>query len=305
MTIAAVERDTGLSKDVLRVWERRYGFPAPERDAHGERVYPWPQVERLRLVKRLLEQGHRPGRLLTLPAAELAALARPPAGVRAGADRAAEAVEAALDDMLALLQQHHVSALRAALQQRLARQGLLGFVQDTVAPLAARVGRAWEHGELQVFEEHLCTELVQRLLRQAIHALPPGTAPRIVLTTLPPEPHVLGLLMAEAAFALEGAYCVPLGTQMPLPDIAAAAAAHAADVVALSFSGAYPRGQVAPALEQLRAALPPATALWVGGAGVERAPLLEGVQRMAGLDAGVRAVRAWRVADASAPVPPG
>ncbi|RYD60733.1 MAG: MerR family transcriptional regulator, partial [Verrucomicrobiaceae bacterium] len=52
--IAAVERDTGISKETLRVWERRYGFPAPERDASGERLYPSEQVQRLRLVKRLL-----------------------------------------------------------------------------------------------------------------------------------------------------------------------------------------------------------------------------------------------------------
>jgi DNA-binding transcriptional MerR regulator len=55
--IAAVERDTGLSKDVLRMWERRYGFPVPERDANGERLYPADQVERLRLIKRLMDQG--------------------------------------------------------------------------------------------------------------------------------------------------------------------------------------------------------------------------------------------------------
>ena len=64
-SITAVERDVGLSKDVLRVWERRYGFPAPERDANGERVYPAEQVERLRLIRRLMDHGHRPGRLLT------------------------------------------------------------------------------------------------------------------------------------------------------------------------------------------------------------------------------------------------
>ena len=34
LSIAAVERDTGLSKDTLRVWERRYGFPSPGRDAN-------------------------------------------------------------------------------------------------------------------------------------------------------------------------------------------------------------------------------------------------------------------------------
>ena len=53
-TIANVERETGLSKDLLRMWERRYGFPAPERDANGDRVYPAEQVERLRKIKRLV-----------------------------------------------------------------------------------------------------------------------------------------------------------------------------------------------------------------------------------------------------------
>ncbi|PTT81921.1 hypothetical protein DBR42_17435, partial [Pelomonas sp. HMWF004] len=53
--IAAVERDTGISKETLRVWERRYGFPAPWRDAAGERLYAPEQVQRLRLIKRLLD----------------------------------------------------------------------------------------------------------------------------------------------------------------------------------------------------------------------------------------------------------
>ncbi|MGZ8253883.1 MAG: MerR family transcriptional regulator, partial [Burkholderiaceae bacterium] len=63
LPIAAVERDTGLSKDTLRVWERRYGFPQPLRDANGERVYPQDQVDKLRLIKRLMDQGHRPGKI--------------------------------------------------------------------------------------------------------------------------------------------------------------------------------------------------------------------------------------------------
>ena len=54
VNIAAVERDTGLSKDTLRVWERRYGFPAPMRDRFGERLYPLEQVDRLRLIRRLM-----------------------------------------------------------------------------------------------------------------------------------------------------------------------------------------------------------------------------------------------------------
>ena len=72
--IAAVERDTGLSKDVLRIWERRYGFPVPDRDSNGERSYPADQVDRLRLIKRLMDQGHRPGKLIATPPDELTAL---------------------------------------------------------------------------------------------------------------------------------------------------------------------------------------------------------------------------------------
>jgi hypothetical protein len=60
-SISDVERDLGVAKETLRVWERRYGFPQPQRDANGERVYPADQVHRLTLVKRLLDQGYRPG----------------------------------------------------------------------------------------------------------------------------------------------------------------------------------------------------------------------------------------------------
>ena len=71
LSIAAVERDTGLSKDTLRVWERRYGFPNPQRDTLGERSYPFDQVERLRTIKRLLDAGHRPGRVVSMPLVDL------------------------------------------------------------------------------------------------------------------------------------------------------------------------------------------------------------------------------------------
>ncbi len=291
--IAAVERDTGLSKDVLRVWERRYGFPVPGRDDHGERVYPAEQVERLRLVKRLMDAGHRPGKLLATPAEELSALAprRPQSpGAASGADAAAE-----LGDLMSLIKQHDGGAYQQAMQQRLARQGLERFVTETVAPLTRHVGAAWEDGSIEVFEEHLFTELTKRLLRQAIASLPAGKrSPRIVLTSVPDEPHVLGLLMAEALFALEGAECIPLGAEMPLLEIARAAAAHRADIVALSFSVAFPKRQIPGLLQQLRTALPAEVALWAGGGGVRRLPEIAGVELLASLEHALDAVAAWR-----------
>ena len=70
--IAAVERDTGIAKDTLRVWERRYGFPTPARDANGERLYAPEQVDKLRLIRRLLDHGRRPARIVGASADELA-----------------------------------------------------------------------------------------------------------------------------------------------------------------------------------------------------------------------------------------
>ena len=289
-TIAAVERDVGLSKDVLRVWERRYGFPVPDRDPNGERLYPAGQVLRLRLIKRLMDRGHRPGRLVTASVNELEALAASSHGTTTDANSGSDE----LDKLFVLIRQHKAAAYLQAMQQRLARQGLRLFVQDTVAPLTVQIGLAWEQGRLQVFEEHLFTELTARVLRQAIATVPGGSEPRVLLTTLPKEPHAMGLLMVEAVISLEGAQCISLGTQMPLLEIVDAVAAHQVDVVALSFSAAFPARQVPALLEQLRAALPGTTELWAGGAGVHKLAAPEGVVCMASLDNAIAAVNGWR-----------
>jgi DNA-binding transcriptional MerR regulator/methylmalonyl-CoA mutase cobalamin-binding subunit len=290
--IAAVERDTGLSKDVLRMWERRYGFPVPSRDHNGERCYPAEQVDRLRLIKRLMDQGHRPGKLIAAPHDELTAMAP-----RRSSQAMPEASENSgeLDELLALIKQHDAAAYQQAMQQRLARQGLQRFVQDTVAALTRQVGENWEDGSFEVFEEHLFTELTKRLLRQAIATLPGGPrAPRVLLTSVPEEPHVLGLLMVEALLALEGAECIPLGTQMPLLDIGRAAEAHQADIVALSFSGAFPHRQIPGLLQQLRQILPATSALWAGGSGVARITRTGDAELLATLGEAREALANWR-----------
>jgi len=302
-TIASVEKETGLSKDTLRMWERRYGFPAPERDPGGDRLYPAAQVERLRLIKRLIDQGYRPRQLMGISPEALRNLPARGAGAvqrRTTTSVAGEEAEEETNELLALLKNHDAAQFQQRLQQTLAREGLRRFVIDTVAPLTRQVGQAWEDGRFAVFEEHLFTELTKRVLRQAIASLPPATdRPRILLTSVADEAHVLGLLMAEALLALEGAQCIPLGAQMPLLDIAHAAAAHRADIVALSFSSAFPARRVAPVLSQLRDLLPAEVALWVGGNGASQSALPKGVTRLPSLKDGVDALGLW-IADRTA-----
>lgn len=294
-TIAAVEREVGLSKDVLRVWERRYGFPTPSRDARGERLYSADQVRRLRLVRRLMDQGLRPGRLLGQSLAQLESLAE---GAGAAArDLAPAGVPEPSDELLASVRAHDATGLYRAMQQRLVQAGLAGFVQDTIAPLAVRVGEEWARGAVEVYEEHLFTEVAQRLLRQAIGAVPPGSDPVVLLTTVPDEPHGLGLLMVEAVLALHGARCISLGTQVPLSDIVRAAQAYGADVVGLSFSAAFALRRMPQLLAQLRASLPAQVQLWAGGAAVRRLATPQGVQLLGSLDDAAAAVQAWKAAE--------
>lgn len=300
-TIAAVERETGLGKDTLRVWERRYGFPTPSRDALGQRCYSSAEVDKLRVVKRLLDAGHRPGALMAMPVEELRQL-----GQR-GSDstRPTEAANEGLTALLELLRTHELIELRRRLSQAQVRLGLVAFVSEVIAPLNALVGQAWAQGELNVYQEHSYTETVQRVLPTAIQGLNVAgdeLSPRVLLSTLPGEPHGLGLLMAEALFATEGAHCHSLGVQTPPSDLRLAIEAYRADVLALSFTACMGTNQVLDALAELRRALPNKVQLWAGGsAPALRRCDIEGVLAIRALDEIPAVLRQWREQHPRAP----
>lgn len=285
--ITAVERDTGLSKDLLRMWERRYGFPAPERDVHGERVYPLPQVERLRLVKRLIDKGFRPGKLLASNDEALLSLLRSDVPV------VIEPGQMDCTPYLDQLRQGQLEPLRSTLQQQIARQGLQRFVLDTALPLTVAVGEAWMQGDIRVHEEHAYTEVLKSLLRQNMASLSRGTRPLVVLTTVPEEEHGIGLLLAEVLLTLEGAHCISLGTRTPLLDIVDAAYRHEADCVALSFSTSFPPRQATQQIGELRRLLPDGVELWVGGAGSERLQCPPGVYPGQGPEGPATLINDW------------
>jgi len=291
LNISAVERETGLSKDVLRMWERRYGFPKPDRDDNGERQYTADDVGKLRAMKRLMDVGLRPGKIIGLSLAELNAMADTRTPSRQ--DPLAPAIER---DVLAMLKTHHATALQHTLANLMMRQGLQRFVLDTISPLNRAVGDAWMRGELQVFEEHLYTEQLQVALRAAINAFPRQTGmPRVLLTTFPSEQHGIGLLMVEAMMVPEGVQCISLGPQTPLDDVRRAAIAHKVQIVALSFSAAFPVRQATDGLAMLRRQLPQNVTLWAGGEMTRRVrKTMPGVVLIPDLASTINALRSWR-----------
>lgn len=294
-SIGAAERDTGISKDTLRAWERRYGFPKPQRNPDGERVYTQSQIRRLQLIKQLIDRHHRPGRIVDRHPRDLERLISKRAS--------GPAKDGGFSEFMAALKSHDVESLQRYLKQRLMLQGLERFVIDTVAPLNLQVGESWALGQLAVHEEHLYAQQIENNLRHGLFLAPHRRgAPRVLLTSMPGEQHRIGLLMAEVLFIAAGARCTALGTETPIDDIVLAARAHRIDIVALSFSAAFPPGATQQVLGELRAKLPPSNSIWAGGQGLRDEPEASGVEIVRDLYRLRPMLSAWRAAHLPAPV---
>ena len=293
--IAAAAQEMGLAKDTLRVWERRYGFPQPMRSPGGERLYPQEQVTKLRLVKRLLDAGHRPSKILGQSIDVLQHLAK-----SAGVGR--DASEAELDHLIALLRASAYDEFRFGVLKWATRDGLRRFVLDVAAPLSARFGNASAAGTLKSYHEHLFRETIQSTLRMLMDPLSEavrgrGVRPRVLLTTLSSERHGLSTLMAEAMFTLAECECecLRLSWRTSLHHVVDAVAAHQIDIVALPFTATRAPQSIVNGLTELRKRLPPHVGVWVeGSTPALRRKFQDGVHHVAGLTLINETVAEWR-----------
>lgn len=290
LPINAVERETGVSKELLRMWERRYGFPAPARDAQGDRIYPTEQIAKLRLLRRLIDAGFRPGKIIGLEIKELEPLLK-------SRGQAAQAFSPELEqELLNVLKARDPGVVRDYLSHQLIKMGLEHFIVNFLQHATAIVGDAWMRGDVEIHEEHLFTEQVQSLTRQAISNLRDATkAPRIMLTTPPEETHTLGILMVESLLRLDDADAICYGAQMPVKDVVQAVQRHKMNIVAISFSASYPTTKAIDYLEELRFRLPLAVDIWGGGSSLRSTRRsIEAVQFMHDLPSIRQAVKIWR-----------
>lgn len=272
LSIGDICSETGLSADVVRVWERRYGFPVPVRLPSGHRRYRPTDLCRLRLMAEAVAQGHRPALVARTGEVALKRLLAP------GNDPALEALLLAVGAM-------DTDRMRRLLRESLHALGWKPFLQAVVAPLLDRVGLAWAEGSLGIQQEHLLTEVLEDLLRErrlACRNLPDQG--RVLLCTLPGERHRLGLLMAALAYAAEGFRTELLGVDLPVASIAQAARTLRVDRVAVSLSIQSAGEPTRRLLMDLQERLPSGCRLIVGGQGAARTRKIAGVERSVGLD---------------------
>lgn len=264
-SIGVVERDTGIGRDTLRVWERRYGFPEPTRNEKGERVYSELQLRRLQRIRRLLDQGVRPGKLLPLSDDALDELE---AGLRP--EKPAEQ-DQAVAAILEAVRSADAGRIETLFRVQYEKQGMRGFILELAVPLLNTIGELWMSGELQIFQEHFLSQQLIRFLGTEIGKTQKiAEKPLVLLATLPGEEHTLGLLMVAAMLSSQGIAAINLGGEVPMDQIGGAVQQFHADAVGVTFSGAYQYKNIRPHLLELRNLIPAEVEIWTGGEGVRR-----------------------------------
>jgi DNA-binding transcriptional MerR regulator len=260
--IREVVRITGLRREQLYMWQRRYGFPAPLRDAFGDRVYPPDQVARLRLIKQLLSEGWRAGAVV--PLADTALQSMLGLTVEEPMPLPVE-----IETAIRLLSSHRTAELQNHLSKLLASQGLRRFLEQTLIPLNEAVHEQVVRGEMQTFQELRFADLAQRLLRDVRGPARGSRDTRQVLLATPPnDPNQLGLAILELLLHTEGVTSMTLGAGTPAQEIAGAAKAYDAALVVLLFDRGISGKIAGQEIRGLRHALPADMPLIVSGRAV-------------------------------------
>lgn len=223
--IGEVAERTGLGPSRLRQWERRYGFPDPDRTRGGHRLYSQETVRDLRRVKAWIDDG-----MMASQAVERLRERR-----RAGEPRDEPAP--VVDDLVEALVGADLAAADRLLSRAHGRHPLSTVLADVVAPALHRVGEAWHDGEITVAQEHVASDHLRDHVRSLLSSADRSGRP-VVAATPPGERHEVGALAAAAVLDDAGVPVRFLGPDCPVPDLAAFA--DGVDARAVVLSACYP-----------------------------------------------------------------
>lgn len=257
LRIGELSRRVGVSPELLRAWETRYGLLRPSRSQGGFRLYSDEDEARIRLMRMYQERG-----LSAAEAAQLAASAEPtvaPAGetetngrVRADVKRLSDALDA-FDE----------TGAHEAFDRLVSALSVDALVREAVIPYLEELGRRWERGEASVAQEHFASNVIRGRLLGLARGWGQGAGPRALLACAPAEQHDLPLICFGLALRARGWRITYLGPDTPVDTLADVVDSLEPRLVVVSAS--VPE-RLEPALAGLRK-LGTRTRLVVAGAG--------------------------------------
>src|SRR5215217_832748 len=203
--IGELSRRTGVSIDLLRVWERRYGVLAPERTPGGQRLYSVADEQRIRAMQGHLARG--------LSAGEAARLVTQSGGAAVSAQELALPLADALDEL-------DEAGAHAALDRVFGELGVESALSDVLMPYLRELGDRWACAEVTAAEEHFASRLLHARLLGAARGWDRGSGPRALLACPPGEDHDLALVSFGIALGRLGWRITFLGANTPIGAIA-------------------------------------------------------------------------------------
>jgi MerR family transcriptional regulator, light-induced transcriptional regulator len=257
--IKTVEQLTGLSRNTITAWERRYDLLEPRKDPSGYRSYTDGDVELLLRVKGLLDRGFQIGEVAARMRAERTTI--PDAAVPSiGA--LGELRRSLLDRLLGFDRSGADDLLERLLEVSFRRR-----VDQVYMPVLHDLGDRWEEGTCSVAQEHFVSAFVREQLVTMLKSLEvgPRDGPRAVCACYPGELHELGLLAIAIHLALSGHRVVYLGADLPTDQLAVAVQARPAELVCVSVIMATPASEVLAVARDLRSQVDPRTVVAYGG----------------------------------------
>lgn len=276
--IGYVSRRTGLSTHVIRVWERRYNAITPKRSDTARRLYSEADIDRLKLLRTLSQEGHSIGQVAHRTTAELKRMIRDLSEIVPAPEDYPTIDSVAADDLTAIMRECQSSiehmdatALRAALMQGRVALPEISVLEQLVGPLMTWVGERWHDGTIRVGHEHLASVIVKNFLaRMRESCTTSSDAPVIIVATPTEELHEVGALLAATLASIEGWNEVYFGPNLPAADLANAVMKKGASALALSIAAPGDNPRLGSELRDLRQMLPDEVEIIVGGAGAHR-----------------------------------
>jgi MerR family transcriptional regulator, light-induced transcriptional regulator len=270
LRIGELSKRAGVSPELLRAWERRYGLLRPARSAGGLRLYSPADVERVALMQQHLAEG--------MAAAEAAALAVRDA-VEEEAARTAPRPAAIRDELAAALDAFDEPRAQAILDRLLALATVETLLAEVVVPYLQELGERWKRGEASVAQEHFASSVLRGRLLGLARGWGLGLGPVAVLACLPGEQHDLGLIAFGLALRSQGWRIVYLGPDSPIDTVADVSRRLEPSLVVLN---AVSRERVRPVVPQLRALARRHTVALGGSAAEDRTLEKNGILALTG-----------------------
>ena len=269
--IGELSKRTGVSPEVLRAWERRYGLFAPRRTVGGFRLYSTADVARINAMKRLLAEG-----VSASQAAQRLASA-PVMGVEG--DEGVSLLEERLAALRDALLSYDEASAHAVIDQLLMEFDGEFVMRSVFLPILREIGELWEAGRISVAEEHFASGIFRRRLGGLARGWEDGIGPRALVACPPEEEHDIPLLMFGIALGNRGWRITYLGQRTPVEDLLKAIEAVRPQLVVLGS----PRPEAFASLRVPLATAPSGVRIAIGGPGATatiaeelKASLLEG-----------------------------